>query len=119
MVRISPQCWLKTSVEYEPEESNRLGAVVTNQGYSDWSTQDFPDECHEIMLRVRRERSDYLVEYSLPLQSPEESEHWTQIRMAHLHDDNGEMAVQCGIYACSPKENGYVAEFAFLKIEKK
>src|SRR4051812_2794029 len=27
MVRISPNCWLKTSVEYEPEAPARLGVV--------------------------------------------------------------------------------------------
>src|SRR5262245_26679782 len=42
MVRVSPSCWLKTSVEYEPDGPSHLGAVVTNQAYSDWSTQDFP-----------------------------------------------------------------------------
>jgi regulation of enolase protein 1 (concanavalin A-like superfamily) len=40
MVRLSPEYWLKTSVEYEPGEPSRLGAVVTNCGWSDWSTQD-------------------------------------------------------------------------------
>src|SRR3954454_20249140 len=39
MVRVSPSCWLKASVEYEPAGSSRLGAVVTNYAYSDWSTQ--------------------------------------------------------------------------------
>jgi regulation of enolase protein 1 (concanavalin A-like superfamily) len=39
MVRVSPACWLKTSVEFEPDGLNRLGAVVTNAQLSDWSTQ--------------------------------------------------------------------------------
>jgi regulation of enolase protein 1 (concanavalin A-like superfamily) len=120
MVRFSPQCWLKTSVEYEPDEPNKLGAVVTNYGYSDWSTQNFSDTCSELMLRIRREGSDYFVEYSLPeaQQKGESERNWTQIRMAHLHEGNGERPVQCGIYACSPIEAGYRAEFEFLKIEK-
>ncbi|HXV43877.1 MAG TPA: DUF1349 domain-containing protein, partial [Anaerolineae bacterium] len=57
MVRISPQCWLKTSVEYEPDGPARLGAVVTNFGYSDWSTQNFTG--NKVSLRIRREGSDY------------------------------------------------------------
>ena len=28
--------WLKASVEYENEQIQRLGSVVTNNGYSDW-----------------------------------------------------------------------------------
>ena len=43
-VMISENCWLKTSLEYIPEGPSHLGAVVTNNGYSDWSTQDYPTE---------------------------------------------------------------------------
>ena len=50
VVRLGPSCWIKTSVEYEPEGPARLGAVVTNHGFSDWSVQDFPREVD----RVRR-----------------------------------------------------------------
>ena len=34
--------WLKGSIEYENEEFQRLGSVVTNLGYSDWATTDIP-----------------------------------------------------------------------------
>ena len=30
--------WLKASVEYENEDFQHLGSVVTNHGYSDWAT---------------------------------------------------------------------------------
>ena len=39
---------MKTSMEYEPIDAehpqpfNRLGSVVTNHGFSDWATQDYP-----------------------------------------------------------------------------
>ena len=114
MVRISPQCWLKTSVESEPDEADKLGAVVTNGGYSDWSVQDFHDD--QLTLRVRREGSDYMVEY-LSAGTPADP-HWTLMRVAHLYDDDGEMPVRCGLYACSPLGEGYSAEFAYLKIEQ-
>lgn len=113
MVRLSADCWLKTSVEFEPEGPARLGAVVTNYGYSDWSTQNFSG--NEVLLRVRREGGDYTVEYAEAV-NPAEAQ-WTQIRIAHLHDDGGG-AVQAGLYACSPIGAGYVAEFDFLKVEK-
>ena len=32
--------WLKASVEYENKQIQRLGSVVTNNGYSDWSSVD-------------------------------------------------------------------------------
>ena len=34
--------WLKGSVEYENEEFQHLGSVVTNNGYSDWATTAIP-----------------------------------------------------------------------------
>lgn len=108
MVRFSDACWLKTSVEYEPEEADRLGAVVTNHGYSDWSTQDVVD-LHRIHLRVRREGSDYTVDASF------DGVDWSQLRMAHLHHE-ADAAVQCGVYACSPKGPGFRAEFNHLNI---
>ena len=30
--------WLKASIEYENQEYQHLGSVVTNYGYSDWAT---------------------------------------------------------------------------------
>lgn len=118
MVRLSPDCWLKTSVEYEANEPNKLGAVVTNFGYSDWSIQNFPDDCHALLLRVRREGSDYFVDYSLDVDAPDAAT-WTPIRMAHLHEDQGGgQPVPCGVYACSPLGAGYVAAFDFLKIQQ-
>jgi regulation of enolase protein 1 (concanavalin A-like superfamily) len=109
MVRLSPDCWLKTSVEYEPDAHARLGAVVTNNGYSDWSTQDV-EGVGEMHFRVTREEADYIVEASCDGQA------WTQLRVAHLHEDRGQSAVQAGLYACSPKGAGFVAEFQWLSI---
>lgn len=103
-MRVSPDCWLKTSVEFEPEGPSRLGAVVTNHGYSDWSTQDFTADVNELWLRIRREAGDYLVESSV------DGQRWMQLRMAHLHAESG-MPVACGVYACSPKASGFACDF--------
>jgi hypothetical protein len=111
MVRLSPTCWLKTSVEYQAEGPSRLGAVVTNCGYSDWSTQDFPGDRRDVWLRIRREVSDYIVEAS------DQGRTWSQLRLARLHEDQGTAAVSCGLYACSPKAAGFLAQFSFLKID--
>ena len=108
MIRVSKDFWLKTSVEYEDDTLSRLGVVVTNFGYSDWSTQDFNPQNNEIDLRVSKTGMDCLVEFRLG-DAP-----WSQMRMAHLHRKDD--AVQCGIYACSPIDTGYIAEFDFLEI---
>jgi regulation of enolase protein 1 (concanavalin A-like superfamily) len=111
MVRVSPVCWLKTSVEHEPDGPGRLGAVVTSHGYSDWSTQPFAPGPGEVWLRVRREGDDYLIE------AAPDGRVWEQIRLAHLQEGPAGTAVACGIYACSPKGAGFVAEFCHLHID--
>ena len=35
---LDSETWLKASVEYENDEFQHLGSVVTNHGYSDWAT---------------------------------------------------------------------------------
>ena len=113
MVRLSPECWLKTSIEYEPEEPNRLGVVVTNHGYSDWSTQSVPSGPSDVWLRVRREGDDYIVESSW------DGQRWEQIRMSHLADEMGGATIAAGVYACSPKGAGFVAEIRELRIARR
>ena len=111
MVRAGPHYWIKTSVEHEPEGPGKLGAVVTNHGFSDWSVQDFPRSIREVSLRIRREGSDFTVEFARRPRTP-----WKMLRIAHLEVAPG-APLACGLYACSPKEAGFRAEFNFLRIE--
>jgi uncharacterized protein len=112
MLRLSPACWLKTSVEFEPDQpQNRLGAVVTNRQYSDWSTQPSSkqESCH--WFRIRAIGGDCIVDTSL------DGVDWMQIRVAHLEELARGTSVECGLYACSPKAAGFRAEFHFLRFE--
>lgn len=109
MVRVSDECWMKTSVENELNEPRKLGVVVTNHGYSDWSTQDISDSITEYRLQIIRKGSDYKV-----ASFHEASGEWVQLRLFHLFDSP---VVQAGIYACSPKEGGFKASFSYLKVE--
>lgn len=111
MIHITPTCWIKSAVEYQLDRPSMLGAVVTNAGYSDWSTQDFVSTQNEVWFRLRREDTDYIVDAST------NGNDWNQIRMAHLLEDVPRVPVRCGLYACSPKEGGFVAEFLQLRIE--
>jgi regulation of enolase protein 1 (concanavalin A-like superfamily) len=111
MLRISPSCWLKTSVEFEPEGANRLGAVVTNAQYSDWSTQPLDKQVSTVWFRLRAEGSDCIVESSF------DGGHWEQLRIARLFERDAVASVQCGLYACSPKGAGCEAEFGFLRFQ--
>jgi regulation of enolase protein 1 (concanavalin A-like superfamily) len=69
MVRISKDFWLKTSIEYENETLSRLGVVVTNFGFSDWSTQDFNPRIQEIELKVEKNGMDYIVAFGTSMQA--------------------------------------------------
>lgn len=115
MVRISPSCWLKTSVEFEPHGFSHLGCVITNSGYSDWSTQEVPSSLTEISLRVRRETCDYIVEFAN--NATGDAERWCQLRMARLLEDDNVHPVDAGLYACSPKDAGYSASFHYINIK--
>ncbi len=111
MVRISEDCWLKTSIEFEPGLANRLGAVVTNSGYSDWSTQDVAKGVTEFRLSIIRRGADYTLDASV------DGRKWRQIRLARLIEDTGTTAVMCGVYACCPKEAGFSASFDEFRIQ--
>ncbi len=109
MVRISADCWIKSSVEHETDKPSVLGAVVTNGGYSDWSTQEF--EGDTIDLQIVRAGADYAIHWREPQQP------WQQLRICHLHEDDGRKPVLAGLYACCPKKAGLVAKFEHLTID--
>lgn len=111
MLRLSPDCWLKTSIEHEPDEADdRLGAVVTNHGYSDWSTQPVSKSQHDVWLRIRAEPQAVIVESSF------DGARWQQLRVAHLAARSTDAPVDVGLYCCSPRGAGYRAEFHFLEL---
>ncbi|WP_285767495.1 DUF1349 domain-containing protein [Peribacillus sp. SI8-4] len=109
MVRFSSETWLKTSVEYIPDGKSKLGVVATNQGYSDWSSQEITQAGASLFYRITRRDNNYYVDYSL------DGSTWSQIRMTHLVEGADTMKV--GIYACSPQGKGYEAAFEFMKVE--
>lgn len=110
MVRSSAETWIKTAVEHELDGPPQLGAVVTNLGYSDWSQQDFAPGAGEVQLQIRRQGDDFLIGWAMP-----GSETWRPLRTTHLHA-LGRQSLQCGLYACSPKGQGFWAEFKFLRV---
>lgn len=110
MVRFSPECWLKTSVEFEPGAPSRLGAVITNAGWSDWSTRDLaPERGLDVTFRITRQGGDVLVE------AASAGEALSQIRLGRLHDV-ATAPLLAGLYACSPKAAGFEARFERLTI---
>ena len=57
--------WLKCSIEYENEEYQHLGSVVTNRGYSDWATTEIRADIKSMWYRFSRREDDYCIENSV------------------------------------------------------
>ena len=108
IIYIDSDNWFKASIEYENENYQRLGSVVTNNGYSDWATQDISASIKEMYYRLSRRESDFLIEYS------EDGEKFTQMRIFHLFKADDEISF--GIYACSPEESSFKAVFSDMYI---
>ena len=100
--------WLKASIEFENEEFQRLGSVVTNHGYSDWATTDISASIKEMWYRLSRRESDYCMECS------QDGVNFKQMRICHMWD--GAEEISCGIYACSPEESSFRAVFTDMKM---
>ena len=56
--------WLKASVEYENDQIQRLGSVVTNHGYSDWASADIDASIKSVWFRFSRREDDFCIESS-------------------------------------------------------
>ena len=100
--------WIKASIEYENEEFQRLGSVVTNLGYSDWATTDIPASIKSMWYRLSRREDDYCIECST------DGENWKQMRICHLHEGGGKIAF--GVYACSPERSSFKATFTHMQL---
>lgn len=100
--------WLKASVEYENEQFQHLGSVVTNLGFSDWATTAIDVSVKSMWYRFSRREDDYCVECS------DDGEHFSQMRICHMHKGGGD--IRFGIYACSPENSSFKATFSNMEI---
>lgn len=105
---VNQENWIKCSIEWENPALSRLGSVVTNQGWSDWATQDVPSSLHRAWYRLSRTGDDFLTEFST------DGRVWTQIRMAHL--STAPSLMEAGIYCCSPLGAGMRCRFDHLAV---
>lgn len=100
--------WIKGSIEYENDEFQHLGSVVTNHGYSDWATTEIPSTVKSMWYRLSRREDDYCIECS------DDGKKWNQMRVCHLHEGAGKISF--GIYACSPEDSSFTAEFSDMTL---
>lgn len=108
VVYLDSENWLKASIEYENENFQHLGSVVTNHGYSDWATTEIDASIKFMWYRLSRREDDFCIECS------EDGEHFSQMRVCHMWEADNE--IQFGIYACSPEDSSFKATFTEMDI---
>lgn len=100
--------WLKASMEYENDQIQRLGTVVTNNGYSDWSSTDVDASIKSMWFRLSRRGQDFCVENSV------DGVHFKQMRICHMFQ--AEKTIRFGIYACSAEDSSFAASFTDMEM---
>ncbi|HIQ97018.1 MAG TPA: DUF1349 domain-containing protein, partial [Candidatus Limivivens merdigallinarum] len=100
--------WIKASVEYENEQIQRLGSVVTNQGYSDWASVDVDASMKTMWFRFSRREDDFCVENSV------DGIYFKQMRICHMF--HAKEKIPFGIYACSPEDSSFKAVFTEMEL---
>ena len=100
--------WIKGSIEYETEDFQHLGSVVTNNGYSDWATTAIPADIKSMWYRFSRREDDYCIECS------RDGVHFQQMRICHMWQGGGK--IRFGIYACSPENSSFKATFTNMAL---
>ena len=100
--------WLKASMEYENEQIQRLGSVVTNNGYSDWSSVDVDAKIKSVWFRLSRRDDDFCIENST------DGVNFKQMRICHMF--HAKDTIQFGIYACSAENSSFKATFTDMEV---
>ena len=100
--------WIKASVEYGDENTAFLGAVVTNNGYSDWSTTRISSKIDTMWFRLSRRDNDFCVE------SSKDGNIFEHIRICHMFNVDEE--IKFGLYACSPEDGAFKATFTNFEL---
>ena len=95
--------WLKASMEFENDQIQRLGSVVTNNGYSDWSSVDVDASVKSIWFRFSRREDDFCIENSV------DGVNFKQMRICHMF--HAKEKINFGIYACSAEDSSFKATF--------
>ena len=108
VVYLDSDNWLKASIEYENEEFQHLGSVVTNAGFSDWATTEISGDIRHMWYRLSRRADDFRVECST------DGIRFQQMRVCHMHAATDEIAF--GIYACSPEDSSFKATFTNMDL---
>ncbi|MEA5003951.1 MAG: DUF1349 domain-containing protein [Christensenella sp.] len=110
LLYLDEENWAKVCTEYETDDEQMLGSVVTNLGYSDWGGTYISEKVKRMYYRVSRRGNDFLFE------SATDGENFKQMRFFHMFCDEQPLSV--GLFACSPYEKGFKAVFEDMKFSE-
>jgi regulation of enolase protein 1 (concanavalin A-like superfamily) len=130
MVLIDERTWVKAGIEFT-DGAPRLSCVVTNDGFSDWSTQKWPDwdgGANATSIRVRlsklmpgHEQGPSIMFEAAPWvdgATAESAASWVQVRIASLR--SGDRPWRMGLFAISPIEAaGSMSRFHYMRLGPK
>jgi regulation of enolase protein 1 (concanavalin A-like superfamily) len=124
MIRGDHKHWIKTGIEVV-DRKPRLSCVVTNNDYSDWSTQMYhqgiisesddqdetsPVQVEKVQIRVHCRGKSFVVEAKV-------DDEWQFIRIAHMELPSDQLWV--GIFACCPiAQSGGKATFSSFSVRR-
>ncbi len=108
IVYLDSDNWIKAAMEYENKEIQRIGCVVTNNGYSDWSSVDVDANIKSMWFRLSRRGKDFCVENSL------DGVNFKQMRIYHMF--NAKTKINFGIFACSAENSSFKASFTGMEV---
>lgn len=100
--------WLKGSIEYENDQFQHLGSVVTNRGYSDWATTVIDASVKTMWYRLSRRENDFRIDSSA------DGVIFDQMRICHMHGASNKVSI--GVYACSPEASSFKAIFSQFQL---
>lgn len=108
MVRANDETWLKTGLEYSDNQA-QVSAVLTRNGWSDWSTSLASAQEVKAGLRIRLSRHGDVIR----VQKQDQDGTWHLLRLGYLDLPS---KVQVGLMCCSPEREGFRAVFSDFKI---
>jgi len=130
MVLVDEHTWVKAGIEYT-DGVPRLSCVVTNHGFSDWSTQlwghwDSAAQTTSVRIRVTKLLPGHVQGPGLVMEAAEfqpgdtveSNANWVQVRIASLR--SGNRPWRMGFFAISPiAQKGGKATFHHMKLGPK
>lgn len=108
VVYLDSDNWLKCSVEYENQQFQHLGSVVTNFFFNDSATTEIDPSIKTMWYRLSRREMDFRLECST------DGVTFRQMRICHLWEAEGPICF--GIYGCSPENSSFRAVFSDMRL---